>query len=430
MGNYQRARRLALAAACLCSGVVGVGATAAPGTAFACTLTGSGSSLQANMQTEWAKKYTGCTTPGVSYVSTSSGKGLLEFGMPGGVLAPRPPMDEFIGTDDPSNKEQLKEANTASGTNAITFPTVAAPIAVILHPPANCEPTAAEFIISNEELNKLWVGGYANWKTFLTAVVTATGFSETAKGCEVTIKKEVRSDSSGTSFAFKQYLSQIEPSAWLKASGAPKEFVTDAPEWPTGTAALTTHGAGVANEGSGGEVAAVAAETGSVGYVNLANAVSGAFVKYAAKGTKFWARVRNAGAKGEPISATGEKGNCPASLTTALTAAQEKEAKGEAPEGTFGPVWATIHLANTATLTIYPLCTLTYDVGWESYTTTNLEAAAIYNGKGAELGPQIKGYSEFMPAAAGQKVVSETKYYSELPEQIDTIAKADSKKVG
>jgi ABC-type phosphate transport system substrate-binding protein len=419
MGNYRRARRLMLAAACTCSAVAGIGITAAPGTAFACTLTGSGSSLQASQQTHWTGSYTPCT---VTYTSTSSGKGLEEFGMPGGKLVPRlTPMDGFVGTDDPPTKALLKEGNEASETNPITVPVIAAPVAVIFHLPSGCVPTSSEFVVGNTVLSELWLGKYKNWDEFLTAAGVSV---ESATNCtkETTIKKEVRSDSSGTSFAFKQYLSQINSTEW-------SSFVSDAETWPTGTAALTTHSGGTLNEGSGGEATAVSAETGSVGYVNEANAVSASFKAYAAKATTFWARIRNTGAAGEPVSGT--KGNCPSTLTTALTTAQKEEAKGEGTEGTFGPVWATVHLANKGTSTAYPLCTLTYDVGWakEKYKTTKLEAALIYGTKAAEIGEAAKAYFAFMVSSTeGQSKVAE--YYSALPSAIQAIAAEDASKVG
>lgn len=444
MGIYQRMRRSALAAVCACGVVTGVGLAAGPGSAFAVEcekIAGSGSSLQAAQQSKWIEKkgkFVGCTPseePVITYLSTSSGAGLEEFGMEKGnkVLKPREGhLDAFVGTDDPPNKAtllQAKEATTegAESTKAITVPTVAAPVSVIIHPPAECVPTAAEFKLTNEVLDKLWIGFYANWKTFLTAAVGAGGFEEkTAKACEnAVIKHEVRSDSSGTSFAFKQYLSQIDATEWNSVG---KEFVTDEPTWPVGTGKITEHEEGgkkVPNKGSGGEAKAVGLEAGSVGYVNLANAAEGEFIKYAAKGTKFWARIRNAGAAGDP-EGTGKVGNCPEAVT--LTAKQKEEAKGEGAEGVNGPNWSTVHLASTGTAGFYPICTLTYDVGWEAYTVKKLEAAEEYNKKGTAVENTSELYFIFM-TGSGQAVGKIANYYSKLPEGIVAVAKEDAKKV-
>lgn len=435
MGIYTRARRSALTAICAGSVVAGIAAVAVPGTALAAVpcekITGSGSSLQAAQQTKWTtgRKFATCTPeePGIVYTATGSGQGLKEWGIPGGVLLPKESgnkvtLDAYVGTDDPQAKAALGEAKKASESKAITVPVVAAPIAMIIHPPTGCVPTAAEFKISEVQLDSLWKGTYTNWKGFLTAVVGATGFSEEPKGaCEVAIKHEVRFDGSGTSYAFKQYLSQIDAATW-------STFVTDEPTWPAGTAAITEHEEGgkkVPNKGSGGEAKAVGLEAGSVGYVNLANAAEGEFSKYAAKGTKFWARVRNVGASGEPEGKT-KTGNCPAALAVALTAKQKEEAKGEGVEGENGPNWSTVHLANTKTAGAYPLCTLTYDMGWETYTTPKLEGVEEYNKKGTAVKNTALAYFEYMTNGGQSNIAS---YYSTLPEEILTIAKADAKKV-
>jgi ABC-type phosphate transport system substrate-binding protein len=430
MGIYDRASRSALTAICACSAVAGIGMMAAPGSALAlekCTnITGSGSSLQASQQATWEPiaKFPLCEAPlpKVKYTATGSGQGLKEFGMvggkKGGILEPKEAgnkenkLDGFIGTDDPPTKELLEEAEKASGAKAEAMPIVEAPVAVIVHPPAGCIPTGAEFKVSNAVLNKLWLGEYANWKLFLTAV-GVTFEEKTAKACEVAIKHEVRSDGSGTSFAFKNYLCQVEEAK--EKCPKWKEFVSDAALWPAGTGALTEHEEGgkkVPNKGSGGEASAVKETAGSVGYVNLANAVEKEVKKYEAKGTKFWARVQNAQ---EPVSGT--QGNC--STTETLTATQKKEVE-ENPSK-----WENVHLAKP-TSTAYPVCTFTYDVGWSSYITATLEKAENYNGKGKEVKATAKGYFEYM-AGEGQAHIA--KDYTKLSTQVDTIAKTIAKRI-
>jgi ABC-type phosphate transport system substrate-binding protein len=436
MGTYDRVRRVALAAVCACSVGAGIGMVAAPGAALAAEgekckgITGSGSSLQGAQQTKWTglvnatgfllgKCKEPATNPHIEYCSTGSGQGLKEFGMVGENkgekllpaekgCAPKEKLDGFVGTDDPPTEELLTEAKAATTINAETVPIVAAPVATIFHPPAGCEITSAAFKVPNMVLNKLWLGEYANWKVFLEAIpVTFAGT------CEVAIKHMVRSDSSGTSFAFKNYLCQIENAA--EACAKWTGFVTDAPTWPAGTKAETEHGAKLPNKGSKGEAEAVKEEAGSVGYVNLANAAEAAigFKAYAAKSTKFWAQLEGNAAKfADP--ANGTKGNCPTTLPKALPA----EATGNPSK------WSKVHLANPKDEK-YPLCTLTYDIGWEKYTVANLEAAAVYGSKAMaeETGNTVRAYFEYMGFGKGQEAANIAEFYSPLPEEVKTAAK-------
>ncbi len=428
MGIYNRVRRSALTAVCAFGVAAGIGMTVAPVSALAAekcaATTGSGSSLQGIQQTKWTtgRKLAGCTpeAPGITYTSTGSGKALKEWGMPGSVLVPAEAgggkLDGFIGTDDPPTEAQLKEAEKASESKAETVPVVAAPVAMIIHPPANCTATGTEFKINNKVLSEMWIGKYANWKIFLEKA-GVTFEEKVAKACEVVIIHEVRSDGSGTSYAFKQYLSQIEPNKaeWEKVAN-------DNVEWPAGTKAETEHEetGKKPNKGSSGEAKAVFLTAGSVGYVNTADAIAAGFVKYAAKGTTFWAKTQDngteeVGAKGaEPI--IGTEGNCPAKVTAATVL----------PKGTDNPpLWANVHLGhpNTEEAGTYSLCTFTYDVAWNKYTTTILNGATNYNGKGAEIGSTVKQYFSFMVSATeGQAKANIAADYSKLPGAVQKVA--------
>jgi ABC-type phosphate transport system substrate-binding protein len=477
MGIYKRVRHLAVAAVCATGLVAGMGAAVAPGSALAAKvkcakITGSGSSLQKAQQTEWSKIVNESTfvlkpgaeecepgDPGVKYFATSSGHGLTEFGMEGGGLKPaeagngESKLDGFFGTDDPPTLTQLEKAKEAtggaSGTKAWVIPVVAAPIAVIVHLPENCKlkasPSAA---ISNEHLSEEFAGGKLSWTTLLGTAVEGTACGT------ATPVVEVRSDSSGTSYAFKQYLCQIAATVWLEnLSGVESECqqgkgaVTDTKKWPKETAVSGTHletegGSPVNNEKGSGEVKAVlktgfenggVAEkaSGSIGYANLADAVEGGFEASSARKQIFW--VKAGEHTEEPIS--GGKGNCP----TSYTIPSESEAKnGE---------WALAHLANKKQATgAYPLCTFTYDVGWENYTVAKLieqygegktEPEAKEQAKA--VGNTAKAYLEYEVSTAaspegGQKKIAND--YHPLPtatggtSSVLAIAQEDAKKIG
>ncbi|HEY2141977.1 MAG TPA: hypothetical protein VGG98_07955 [Solirubrobacteraceae bacterium] len=445
MGIYDRVRRSALTAICACSIVSGIGMMASPGIALAkekcAAITGAGSSLQATQQGKWVKegveerKFEVCEPerPGIKYLSVGSGAGLKAVGIPGGALEKVEGKSiAYAGTDDAPTATQLgsTEAEKAGGTNLETVPTVAAPVSVIAHLPKECEPEGKEFVIPNKVLNELWLSKYANWSAFLKAAKIT--FKEEATKCTAAIKLEVRSDGSGTSFAFKQYLSQIEKKPWEEGV---KNYVTDEAIWPEeegkeekNREIKHKHKAEtVENKGSGGVVAAVSEELGSVGYVNLANAAEAvpAFTAYKEneKEEKFWAKIQNNGTEvtvksAEPVKGTKE-GNCPSTLTAAQEAAL--------PKGTTNPpVWSGFHLATskTAVTTVYPICTLTYDLGWNKYKTANLityfgsEAAAV------EAGRTVAAYFTYMVGTGAGKGQGEiASYYAPLPTKVDTVAK-------
>jgi ABC-type phosphate transport system substrate-binding protein len=410
MGIYNQARRWAVAVVCTAGAVAGL-SVAAPGAASAACITGSGSSLQAEQQTKW----TGLFVPvcgAIEYTSTGSGKGLKEFGIEGTELLKTESgngtkLDAYIGTDDAPTLTELGKTNgggLTAETTAWTAPVVAAPIAVIVHLPSTCKINKT-VTVTGANLSKAFAGEAITWAELF-------GAGNVEGTCTGKPMRDVRSDGSGTSFAFKQYLCQVEAAVW--GTGGECEsgdgFVVDAATWPAGTeAALLKHlnkeSVEVENEGSKGVVEAVENEEGSIGYVNLANAAAGGkFVLSVANATKFWVNVETSGKSEDPEKGTKE-GNCPTSYTFP-TMAIETEAK----EG----MWAKVHFASPSTVNAYPICTFTYDIGWENYKTTKLEVE--YAGKGTEVGEAAKEYFEYMTSATeGQLKASIKEYYAPLP---------------
>jgi ABC-type phosphate transport system substrate-binding protein len=422
MDIHKRALRTVLATVCACSAVAGIGMAAAPGSALAAPcLTGSGSSLQGEQQQHWiALKPLGCAEE-LTYTSTSSGKGLTEFGLEGAFeLTPAESgtgsLDGFIGTDDAPTTTALMKTEAGmkkADTKAETMPIVAAPIAIIVHLPSGCSITGT-VNISNIHLSDVFAGEEITWAELLGPAAS--------EGCTGKPMPNARSDASGTSYAFKQYLCQVEPVTWgniAKECESGDGLVVDAATWPElHKPTLFKHLKGteeVENKGSAGEVEAVEAEEGSIGYVNQANAAKGNFVASQSGATEFWTTVEN----GEEPVKNGTEGNCPSEYTGGLPTA--------------GASWSAVHLALDTQAGAYPICTLTYDIGWEKYETTELELPANYNGKtkAKEIGIKAKAYFEYM-AGTGQSHIAE--YYSPLPtkgtKNIKTLAASIAKLVG
>jgi ABC-type phosphate transport system substrate-binding protein len=440
MGIQKPMRRLALMVACACAGLAMFGlATAGSALAVPCeSTTGSGSTLQNSMQQEvWTKAANNtkflssgskaCNKPiaEVKYnaggAGTGSGQGLEEWGFADEALHPTlsangAKLDGYIGSDVPPSTKEEQKAGVAGGTTIETVPVLDAPVAMLIHPPAACKVTSTKFTVTNLQWDKLWLGESGSWEAFLKAI----GGSFTGT-CTAEIIHEVRSDGSGTSFAFKQYLSHIQTKPW-------SSFVSSADEWPTKTMASKEHPEGatkVPNKGGKGESMAVALAEGSIGYANAADSQGSGFGPYA-KGTKiFWASVQDngtveAGAKfAEPTvveeNEAGQKtGNCPGVLPEGFAS----PAKAEQPN------WSNVQQAfpKVAEKT-YSICTLTYDEFWGKYTTEQLKGVNNYNSLGESVGNTMRRYCEFMVGTEGQEdLKTKIQNYSPLPAEVDTRA--------
>jgi ABC-type phosphate transport system substrate-binding protein len=440
MSIYERARRLALASLCCCGLMVVSGAALVPSFASAANpcdpTTGSGSSLQSAAQlklTAAFEVWQGNLCEGsksIVYTATGSGQGLEEFGMFNGkVLLPGKSgngkkLDGFVGTDEPPSEEKIKSGKEASGTNPITVPVLSAPITVIFHLPTECKITVATWKVPNQELDLLF-RHQQTWTQFAAQI----GATATGAGCSAKPIVEVRSDNSGTSFAFKQYMSQIKQSVWT-------EFVNNEPTWPKETQAKTFHTETqqkpviIENHGSGGEAQAVVLTPNSIGYVNAADAVGNGIKAWHNNQDKvFWGQVQSNGIAdqeieevetAEPLKTPNQiktVGNCPPGTYTFSQLKLERQAKASPPE------WGGVELANTKTPGFYPLCTFTYDVAWENYTAAKLEAAGAYAGFGKQVGNTTKEYLKFL-LKEGQKDIGNglPEFYSPLPGNIQKVA--------
>jgi hypothetical protein len=408
----------------------------------------SGSSFQSVAQKEVWLTATGwgahssCTiaptSSTITYTKTASGPGLEEFGNLTGVFKPEkdptafaaasPPatkdvagqvLDWYVGTDDPPNARELGEAKVAAGAKnpaEITIPVAQAAVAVILSLPEKCKiETGSALDLNNTTIGQLWEGtnapsgedpggvqaqgGYAiaTWGAFLTQLGYAKITSGTptagqfldeggSTGCEQAIKPQVRQTSSGTSYAFKSYLSQINPAVW-----AP--FASDFVSWPSGAVVTsnpkTPPEVGTQLNDSGGHLAGnTAANPGSVGYVVTADAAAagnGGFTS-AATSTEFgiggktaahqilWAEVQNNGT--EVSGATYEDPR----LAPSSIANCESTKLIPSDEGfpySYTDSWAGIlasdpNIAAAAGPTDYPICALTYDLVFHHYSNKNL----------------------------------------------------------
>jgi ABC-type phosphate transport system substrate-binding protein len=458
MRNHSRACRLALTALCAGTSLGAAGLAVAPGqalakapTTVACsTLWGSGSSLQTPAQENTFSQvaatdgaFKNCTSaPSVLYNyeadgttpypggGTGSGAAQSEFalGSPSAITPSKSSNAEFLdgfgGSDSAPNATALSAAASTAGTDAEVAPIIQAPVAVVVDLPSGCT-ISAQPLVRNLDLLAAWENN-TTWETLLTDA----GAKPTGSGCNTSITLEARSDSSGTTYAFRQYLYQLSQ---ITGDGVytTAQISTSASAWPASVHVDEDDNGGPgagANAGSGGESGAVATNRGSIGYVNAADAnQDNSFNKWAKGKTQFWVELQNNGTTSTKVTgaqpATSKNvGNCYATYT------------GSLPSSTTDPDWSNVFVADPTmkSKTVYSLCTLTYDIAWKSYVSDST-VASYYNGNYSGETPagveaSTKDYLTWLVGTAkkqGQTVVPT--YYSKLPANIDKFAQGTVK---
>jgi hypothetical protein len=454
MNRHHKRRRLATMAACVGT-TAALAALGSAGSALASVNCGapgfaSGSSFQSTAQhsiyltsTGWGAHSSCASAPNsstITYTATSSGQGLAEFGNTTGHFRPEEDtiafhsgaaikdaagevLDWFTGTDDAPTPRELGEAALAAGTlhnqkAEITIPIAQAPISVMLSLPAGCKLEAGSHVdLNNVTLGQLFEGptaasgenpggvqaqnGYAidTWGAFFSQLgyskitsgsPTSSQFLDQggATGCGAEIAPQVRQTSSGTSFAFKSYLSQINPSVW-------NGFAADAPTWPGSYVVVSDKKTGseelLLNSSGGNLVKNTAANPGSVGYANTADAASsgnGGFTNTVtatefstgAEGTHspshqiVWTEVQNNGLEttGEtytdPVQTATTIGNCE---TTKILPAEEGFPYSYT-DSWYGLLASDPDISTSASPADYSICALTYDLVFHHYSNKHL----------------------------------------------------------
>jgi phosphate transport system substrate-binding protein len=217
------------------------------------SLTAQGSTAQKNAMDEWIKAYQQkCSGAKINYQGTGSGAGIQAF--IGGTA-------DFAGSDSTLKEgDETTKANDRCKTGpAVHLPMVVGPIAVVY----NVE-GVKDLQISPATLAKIFAGTVKTWDD---AAIKAD--NPNAKLPSTQILSVHRSDSSGTTDNFTDYLTKAAGSDWTFG----KDKVWKAP-------------GGQAEKGSDGVAAGVKKAAGSIGYVEWSfaevNGLSTAKVKNAA----------------------------------------------------------------------------------------------------------------------------------------------------
>ena len=201
------------------------------------TIQGAGSTFVAPLMARWTNEYNKANpSVKVDYSATGSG---------GGIKGITDRTIQFGATDGPMTDEQLK----AAPGPILHIPTVSGPEVMIYN-----LPTVKDLRLSGDVVAEIYLGKITKWND-PKIVALNSGVELPAKDIVVAH----RSDGSGTTWIFTNYLSKVS-AEWKKKAGNATSV-----KWPTG----------VGGKGNAGVAAAVKNSEGGIGYVELAFAVEG-----------------------------------------------------------------------------------------------------------------------------------------------------------
>ena len=236
---------------------LGLAAAAIATSAIAADITGAGSTFIYPVASKWAEAYKAKTGIGLNYQSIGSGGGIAQI---------KAKTVTFGATDKPLTAGDLDNAGLTQ------FPAVIGGVVPVVH---LAGVTPGELVLNGKTLADIYQGKILKWND-----PAIKALNPKANLPDQAIVVVHRSDGSGTSFIFTDYLSKESP-GWATDVGA-----AVAVEWPTGVGAK-------GNEGVAGNVAQT---DGSIGYVEYT---------YAKQNKLTYVRMINkAGLAVEPTAAT------------------------------------------------------------------------------------------------------------------------------
>jgi phosphate transport system substrate-binding protein len=243
----------------LVAGTPGPAGTPSPQAPAADDIQGAGGTLAAPLYAQWIKDYSAAAGVGISYQAVGSGNGIMQI---------TAHVTDFGGSDAILTPQQL-----AAAPGLQMIPTVAGTVVIIYNLSGlGAKPT---LLLDGATLSRIFLGQIHRWNDPALAALNSS-----SKLPDQDIVVVHRSDSSGTTFIFTDYLQAVSP-AWRKSVGR-----TTSPTWPTGVGA----------KGSDGVLARVLASPGSIGYIELSYAL--------ANHTQSADMVNSAGARVEPSLAS------------------------------------------------------------------------------------------------------------------------------
>ncbi len=217
------------------------GGSTAAGSALAGTLTGKGASSMNAAQTQWIADFQTANS-GVTVNYSPDGSGAGREALQSGAA-------DFAGSDRAFKDEEMgpgKFATCATTSNALNLPVFISPIAVIYKVEG-----VKDLQLDAAAIAGIFSGNITKWND---PAIVALNSGKTLPDANITAVH--RSDNSGTTENFTDYLAQVAPEVWTeKASG----------DWPTAFV-------GEAAKGTSGVVDAVTNGTNTIGYADAGQA--------------------------------------------------------------------------------------------------------------------------------------------------------------
>jgi phosphate transport system substrate-binding protein len=213
------------------TGAIAVAAALTTVPAMAATLNGAGGTAIYPVLSQWAATYHTKTGTGVNYQAIGSG---------GGIKAIQDKTVAFANSDKPLKHDELVK------NDLVQFPQVVISICPVVNLPGV---KAGELTIDGAALADIYLGKITKWND--PALVK---LNPGVKLPDLAIAVVHRSDGSGTTFNFTNYLSKVSPD-WAKTVGSDTSV-----SWPVGSG----------GKGNAGVAANVQQQKGSIGYVEFA----------------------------------------------------------------------------------------------------------------------------------------------------------------
>jgi len=207
--------------------------------AFAVNLTGAGGTAIYPVLQIWAAKYAQKTGSRVNYQAIGSGGGIKQI---------EAKTVDFANSDKPLMHDEIAK------NNLVQFPQVVISIVPVVHLPGI---SAGQMVLNGDVLSKIYLGQIKKWND--PAIKALNPKVNLPNMAILTVH---RSDRSGTTFNFTNYLGKVNPE-WHSKIGA-----DTAVSWP----------GGVGGKGNAGVAASVAQLVGSIGYVEYAYAKQSSLV--------------------------------------------------------------------------------------------------------------------------------------------------------
>ncbi|WP_028103803.1 phosphate ABC transporter substrate-binding protein PstS [Pseudoduganella violaceinigra] len=217
----------------LTSFVVGASAAMTFSTAFAADMTGAGATFPYPIYAKWAEAYKASTGNGLNYQSVGSGAGIKQI---------KAKTVDFGASDMPLKAEEL------DADGLMQFPAIMGGVVTVVNVDGV---TPGQLKLTGPVIADIYLGKITEWNN---PAIAALNPGVKLPATEITVVH--RSDGSGTSFLFTDYLSKVNPEFKTKIGAG------TAVKWVTG----------VGGKGNDGVAANVQRIKGSIGYVEWAYA--------------------------------------------------------------------------------------------------------------------------------------------------------------